>query len=192
MLAKQITRLADVLVEKGISKSEDREIVIYGLTAGVELVFNIITTIALGFLFGLVLESVIFLISFSFIRTFAGGFHCKKAINCYFMSSGIVVLALFIIKFLPEQYVVIAGAAMLIVSIPVLLALAPIETPTKPLDNEEKCYYRKKFIDNLIIEFAVILILVVVGFKNIALSVCLGIAVSAALVALQKVIRKQQ
>ena len=50
---------------------EDNNVIVYGLSAGIEPVFNIITKILLGFLFGLVLESLVFLLSFSVLRIHA-------------------------------------------------------------------------------------------------------------------------
>ena len=73
MLTKQVVSFADVMIEKEICKGEDREILIYGLTTGLQWLLNIATTIVLGLLFGMVIKSLIFLVSFSFLRTYAGG-----------------------------------------------------------------------------------------------------------------------
>ena len=94
MFSTQIERIADVIIENNLSKTNDREIIIYGLITGIEIIFNIFTTMILGFIFGLVFESLVFLIAFSMIRTYAGGYHCVKAINCYLFSSTIVISVL--------------------------------------------------------------------------------------------------
>ena len=78
MFTKQTTKLADLLVENGTSDSEYRDIIAYGLSMAIEYAFNIATTITLGVLFNRVLESLVFLCAFSFLRTYAGGYHCKK------------------------------------------------------------------------------------------------------------------
>lgn len=186
MFTKQMKKVADVLIEKEISKSEHKDLVVYGLSAGIELVFNIITTILLGFLFGLILESIVFLISFSFLRTYAGGYHCQKAINCYLTSNGIMVLVMAIVKFTPKEHIIIIGCILLLMSIPVLLKFAPMETPSKPLNQDERKYYRKKVVVHLGIECAVIPILFWTGLHNFSFVVCLGIVVSAYLVFAQK------
>ncbi|KXL52181.1 accessory egulator protein B [Anaerotignum neopropionicum] len=137
MFTKQMEKLADVLIKNDMTKGQNKEVIVYGLSVGTELAFNIITTVVLGIMFGLVLESLVFLGSFSFIRTYAGGYHCKKAINCYLMSSGVIILVLGVIKFTPEGYMLFLGVAMLLIAIPVLLKLAPAETPsTEPEDVE--------------------------------------------------------
>lgn len=182
MFKLQITKLADVLIEKGISENEDKEIIVYGLASGMELVFNIITTIILGLIFGLFMESFVFLISFSFIRIYAGGYHCQKAINCYFFSSGIVVLVLFIIKFTPKWYILAISLVILLISVPIILKLAPVETKTKPLDELEQKHYGKKTIIHLSIECVVILILFIADLPILAFVICLGVVVVAVLV----------
>lgn len=84
MFKNQITKIADILIKNGVAEIEYKEIIVYGLTFGIELILNILTTIILGFMFGMVIESLIFLISFSLIRTYAGGYHSQSALKCYF------------------------------------------------------------------------------------------------------------
>ena len=184
MFTKQSEKLANMLIEKEISKDEDKEIIIYGLSTGIELLFNIITTLALGFIWGLVFESILFLFSFSLIRTYAGGYHCQKAINCYFFSSGIVILVLAIVKFTPSKYILKISIFILLISVPVILKLAPVETPTKLLDEMEKKYFRKKTVLHLSVESIVITILYISKLTSFAYLICLGIMVSAILVLL--------
>ena len=59
-----------MFIEKEICKNEDKEIIIQGLTSDIELIFNIVITIILGVIFCLVIESLVFLISFSFFYLF--------------------------------------------------------------------------------------------------------------------------
>lgn len=187
MFTTQMEKFADILIEQGISKSEDRDIVVYGLCTGIELLLNIITTLILGILFGMVLESLVFLISFSFVRVYAGGYHCEKAISCYFMSTGIVVFVLSIVEFIPTEQMMIMGIVILLVATAVLLKLVPMETPTKPLDELERQYYRKKTIYHLMIECVLACGLFLLQLDSFALVICLGVLVSAWLVFWQKI-----
>ena len=190
MLSKQIEKFADVIVENKLSKTQDKEIIIYGLTTGLELLFNIFTTIILGFVFGLVLESLVFLISFSLIRTYAGGYHCIKAVNCYLFSSTIVILVLSIVKFTPNEYIFTISIVSLLFSIPILLKFMPVDTKTKSLDDEEKKYFRKKAVVNLIVETCIIVVSFYFKQYNWGYIFCLSIIVAAFLVIFEKIIRK--
>ena len=182
MIDKKLENLACTLIENESNPNIDKEIIVYGLSCAIEHGASIITSIVLGLLFGLTLEIIVFLMSFSFIRTYAGGYHCKKAINCYLMSSGVIILVLGAIKFTAEGYMLFLGVAMLLIAIPVLLKLSPVETPSKPLDEDERKYYYKKTIVHLGIESAVILILFLLKQNQFSFLVCIGIALSAGLV----------
>lgn len=185
MIVKKITNLVDLLEEREIVQKEDKELVVYGLLTGSKLVLNTITTILLGALFGLALESIFFLCTFSWIRTYAGGYHCEKAIHCYFFSSIIVAGSLGVIRFTPGEYYLGVGLAMLVVSLPLLLKCAPIETVTKPFDDDEYRYYRKKMVTHLAIECGAAIVLSLCNQPLFSYMICCGIALSALLVTLQ-------
>lgn len=187
MFYTQIEQLADVIIENKLSKTNDREIIIYGLTTGIEIIFNIFTTMILGFIFGLVFESLVFLIAFSMIRTYAGGYHCVKAINCYLFSSTIVILVLSIVKFTPDKYVFIISVILLILSLPILLKFMPVDTKTKSLDVDEKKYFRKKAVTNLLIEIVIIIALFYISKYSLGYVVSLSIMVTAFMVVLGKI-----
>lgn len=182
MFNNQMTCIADAMVNREIIKEEDKEIVAHGLKVGVQLLSNILTTVIIGLVFGLVLESLIFLISFSCIRTYAGGYHCKKEISCYFFSSGIVIAVLAAAKFTPTRYIPVITITMLLISLSILLKFAPVETATKPLDEVEKRVFRKKTIIHLMIECAVIVILFRLCLHTFCYIICLGISMSGLLV----------
>ena len=179
-------RFTDILIEKGISKSEDKDIICHGLSTGIELMINIITTVALGVLYNLIVESLIFLISFSCIRTYAGGYHCKSSTNCYLMSSGIIALVLTIIKFTADEYIIVSSVVILLISVPIILKIAPISATLKPLDNIEKNHFKKKMTFDLLIECVLVPTLFIVGVHSFAYAICCGITVSAYLVFLQR------
>ena len=182
---KQIKKFVDILIKKNIVKNEDKDIIIYGLSVGNELFINVATTIILGVIFDLILESIVFLLAFACIRTYAGGYHCKKALNCYFMSSGILVLVLLITKYIPKECIFIISIILLIVSVPYIIKFAPMGIDNKPLDHMEHIYFRKKVYLHLYIEVFVITILFLVSLEKFAFLVSLAIFISGALLFMQ-------
>lgn len=182
MLAKQTARLADAMVESGTVKPEDKDIIAYGLSAAIEIASSIATTLALGFLFGRVLHSLVFLGAFSFLRTYAGGYHCEKASHCYWSSSGIVALALALVRFVPTRFLLPISAILMLLAIPTILHLAPVPAPHKPLDDIEKRHYRKKTIVHLCVLCTIAGLLFQRRLQDFAFAVCLAISVSAGLV----------
>lgn len=189
MFNNGVIRFVDILIQKGICKKKDREIVIYGLKSGVKLLFNMLTTVVLGVIFKQIIESIVFLIFFPLIRTYAGGYHAKSPIVCYFLSSGIVVLLLAIIKYTPANYIFFTSIFLLLIGLFLLFKIAPIDTKAKLFDEVEKKYFRKKVLINLVLECTLILVMFIFNFDKIAYTISLGIFVSAGLVLAEKGIR---
>lgn len=185
MFSKQLGKLADKLMENETNPNIDRDIIIYGLSSAIEQGISLLTAIIIALGFGLLIETVVFIVSFSLIRMYAGGYHCKKAINCYLVSSGIIICVLATVKYIPEQYMFMTSIVTLVVSDALILKLAPIETPTKPLDEIELQYYRKKLIKNLIIENLVIFILFIMHLNTFVFIISLGIFVSSMMLVME-------
>lgn len=186
MFSSKIENLADMIMESDKNSVKDKEIIVYGLKSAITQGSSIITTAALGCVFGLLWESIVFLISFSAIRMYAGGYHCQKAIHCYIMSSGIMVGVLTVVKLTPIKYMLPIGMVLLLVSVPVILKFAPVGATNKPLDEVEKKHYRKITIRNLVVECCIIPILFIIELHILAFVMCLGIVVTAGVVVLQK------
>lgn len=186
MVSSALDNLADMIMKSDKNTVKDKEIIVYGLKSAVTQGLSIMTTAALGCIFGLLWESIVFLVSFSAIRMYAGGYHCEKAIHCYFMSSGIIVTVLAIVKFTPHEYIIPISMIILLVSVPIILKLAPVGATNKPLDEVEQKYYRKITIRNLGIECCLILIFLITRLNTFAFVMSLGIMVTAGVVVLQK------
>ena len=175
MISKKIEELADMIVENSNKNQVDREIIVYGLKTGIEQITSVVTTIFLGSILGLVLESLVFFISFSTIRIYAGGYHTKQPTHCYVMSCGIIMLALLIIKLAPMKYALIVCVFLIIISVIIMIKLAPIQAINKPLDKEEQYHYRRKTLLYLGIE--VILALGFYLFELYSFTLAIGLAI---------------
>lgn len=185
ILENKIAKLIDVLIEKGICAREDKDILVYGLYLGIELLLNTVTTIILGVLFNLLLESFIFVMSYSLIRVYAGGYHCKKSICCYFFSSGIVVFVLILVKFTPIWHMLTISLIILLISMPIVLKLAPMEGGSRSLDKAEKKYFRKKTVLHFCLEFIFVIILFLFNLHILGYVVSLGVFITALLILLE-------
>lgn len=180
-----IENFVEMLIENKVSKKEDKEIIIYGFITGIEIILNIITTIFLGFVFKLSIESLMFLCSYALIRIYAGGYHCEKAINCYICSSMIMIISLFIVKITSIKYILNICIILIFISIPIILKIAPIGTKNKPLDNEEKVYFKKKLFKNIFLEIIIFIIFIIFECYNLAYMICLGFFIVAIVVLIQ-------
>ncbi len=186
MLTKFIDEVADVLATSLTETQKDKEILVFGLTTALEQVLSIIITLVLGFVLGIVFESLLFFIAFSFIRRYAGGYHCEKVVNCYISSIIVIVFALLIIRFTPSEISKIMSIVLLLITTPILLKFSPMSTKCRSIEEVEWKYYRKKTIINLIIEIIVISLLLLVNLRSFAFSICLGFFLTGISVLLQK------
>lgn len=190
MLDSKLEKLANTILESNDDIKVDKEIIVYGLTSAITQGVSIIIAVMLGVIFKLLLESLVFLISFSLLRMYAGGYHCSKAIQCYFISTGIFITVLTIIKFTPMECVLPICIFILVVSVPMILKLAPIGTESRPLDKVEQHHYRQKTTFHLFIQCSIIPILFFLRLHTLAFTMCIGIMIVTGVVIMQNLIKK--
>ena len=57
--------------------------------------------IIIGLLFNMICESIIFMVSYSILRIYAGGYHASTPIRCYLFSIVMIVAVLLLMKSIP-------------------------------------------------------------------------------------------
>ncbi len=188
MFQKQSENIVNSLINKNIIEKDKEKLVVYGVSMMIELFVNIITTLALGLMFGLVFESIIFILSYSFIRMYTNGYHCKSAINCYLFSCGIIVIFLILMKFVLKENIQIVTLVSVFICLPILLKFAPLSTKKRILDIAERKYFRKIMLRNLTTEIVIILVLLLLNLQHYAVIISLSILTTTILLVVQKVI----
>lgn len=165
MFAKVSATIAQSLADSGKVEREDLALCQYGVKQIFTILLNLLTTIVIGCLFGMVLESILFTVSYIPLRSYAGGFHAKTSVRCYVYSIVMIMAVLVILRFFPEQ-TLYYDVAFLTAGI-LLLAFAPVEDQNKPLDDLEKKVYRRRTIAIWMIESILIIVLYVLGLKQV-------------------------
>jgi accessory gene regulator B len=89
-----LDEFVEVLVNNDIINNDEKIIYKYGIEQGSLIVINIITTVIIGMLFGMVIESIVFMFTYIPLRTYAGGYHAKNQLLCYFISIIMITVAL--------------------------------------------------------------------------------------------------
>lgn len=121
---------------------EDSMILEYGLKKIGVFIEDIVFTLICGWILGIILESMIFQVSFMMLRIHAGGYHAKNEQQCKVQSAIVTVLALVCIKEISfvtwHRYLAVVLTSIFIA------AKAPVETPNKPLTIKEKYVFHKK------------------------------------------------
>lgn len=148
---------------EGLSE-EEREIAEYGLYQGGVLLGGVLVALALGFLMGILGETVLFLIVTYFLRIYAGGYHAKTQLRC-----GIFSFICTLIFFLMIKYHIFSGVilhAVSAVSAALIVAFSPVGCPNKRLDDAEKRHYGRKAKIIVLAECVVYLVLSIFSLQT--------------------------
>lgn len=80
------------LIKRNVIEEKDRQIYLYGLYEGIIILENIIITIFIGFWFGNLIQTFMFLVAYIPLRSYAGGYHAKTEKKCFFYSVILVLM----------------------------------------------------------------------------------------------------
>lgn len=168
-----IKKYSDKLVTNKVIEAEDKELYAFGLQQSLLILVNVLTTIVIGIIFGMILESVLFLVSYIPLRSFAGGYHSKTSLRCYLFSLTLTIVVLAVIKYIIWTNIMII--AMLIIASVIILLLAPVEDSNKPLDQAEISIYKRRSRTLLAAEISVTIVLLFFGLEKIPISISVSI-----------------
>lgn len=130
----------------------------YGLELLYISITKIIVILTISLLLGLIKETIITIILFNGLRTYAYGIHAKRSIDCYISSSFIFIVLPFIFTLI--EFNVIQKILISILSLISFILYAPADTHKRPLINKK---HRKKLKIKTII---VCLIYILILFKT--------------------------
>lgn len=170
------------LIIKGFANEEEKEIIEYGLYQGFLMLINILTTFFLGFIFNVFWQSIIFLISYMLLRTYAGGYHANTKIRCYILSVVIMIICFFLIN--NFELTIKFGVLLSAISGILIFILAPVANDVKPLEAVEVKIYKNKARKIFVIEFAIAIIAEMLGQNSIFNTIVLSISTTSILLAL--------
>ena len=185
-----IEKYVNNLVNKNIIEPGKQEIYTYGIRQGILIIINIATVVGIGLVMGLLAESMVFLVTYMLIRTYAGGYHAKSQLGCYIFSTVAVTVILLGIK-----HITFSGSIYLLatlISATIIYVLSPIENINKPLSQKEKILYGKKSRTLVGIFTTVSLMMWFIGIKSIAKSIVMAMLLVGVLMIVGKIINKME
>jgi accessory gene regulator B len=142
MFYKTSVYIADILEQQNKFAPEDKEVYRYGIQQGLNLTLNILTTIIIGVLCGMVYPSLLFLACYMPLRSFCGGYHAKTHLRCYIYSVIMITSILLVAKY--TAFNIVLYEVLVLISLIIILLLAPVEDENKKLDSVEKRVFRKR------------------------------------------------
>lgn len=164
MIQSLSSNITDQLVKNGIIVLEEKEIYSYGLQRGFTMVINILLSLVIGLVLGMPLESIIFMVAYIPLRSYAGGYHARTQFTCHILSLVIIVVALLAIKFI--SWTNTFSILLLLISGSLICFLSPVPDSNKPLNEKEIKAYKKNVILILGGQYICIFLLVLLQQKE--------------------------
>ena len=168
MFTKGANKVTESLINNGTINRADFELYRFGFEVGFAIIANILTTLAIGFLFSMPLESLLFLVAFIPLRSYVGGFHTSNHFRCYWLSILAVVAVLFAVRFVVSIYNPLVLIVISSICAIVMFILVPVQDANRPLEDIEIRVYGRRARIVIGIEFSVMVGLTVTGFEVIS------------------------
>lgn len=165
MFEKTAIKISSWMVRNKIIESDRIMVVKWGIRNILDTIFNIITFLIIGGFIGMVIETVVFILGYIPLRSFAGGYHAKTPLRCWMISNFILFVAMKMICYM-EDYTSVS-ICLGIICVFVLIILMPVSDIHKPLDNNDKNKYKLIGVVILAIEITITIIFYIIAWKNI-------------------------
>lgn len=143
MIADFAEKISNTMVDRGIVQKEDVELYQYGIENSIIVAGNLLASALFGILTGRLGVVLVFLLFYSTLRTYSGGVHCKSKLGCFILSMLILLVPVFSYEWVMEMVTFPVIFAVGVIAIVVILVLSPVESINKPLDDEERKYYKR-------------------------------------------------
>lgn len=185
IFARLSHKIGDNLVRSNVIKEEDAEIYIYGINQILVSVLNVSSALIIGLVFNVLLEIAVFMVAYIPLRSFAGGYHAKTPLKCYFFSVVMLIIVSIGIKYfsMPDLAYGIAFLAALFI----VLILSPIEDENKPLDKAENKVYKRRTIFITFAEFIIGVLFKLLGLNGFFVSIIYSFVVLGTMLILGKI-----
>lgn len=136
---KGLELIVNWLSKEGAISDDDKDIYLYALNCVLLNVAPIIIVIVIGIFIGNVVEGLVMIAPFIFIRKYSGGFHMKKMSACLITSVITLLICMIAIKYLKCDVIIHCGVVL---ANGVITLFSPIDNENRRLSIKEKERYR--------------------------------------------------
>lgn len=187
MIVKLSSKITELLINRDVISSENKELYDYGFFILLSQILYFIIALIFGIIFNVLLQSVVFYIAFQFIRKYAGGYHASTEGRCEIMST-LSILACIVMIWLSRSYdFPLLLFCISLVAVLVIALLCPLDTPEKPLSNKELKYFRKISWLILFIIAALIVVSYIFEWSYIFSPCCMSLILESLLIIAGKI-----
>lgn len=163
-----INKLTEIIIykmiEENVIASEDFDIHFYGLNLILISIFEIGVLITLSLLTGAFVEMIVFLLYFTILRSYSGGFHAKTITRCLMTSLSFSLMSIYSYYYLFQVALGNGFVLINLISLGLLLLFAPTANKNRPISEAERIHFRKL---SLLVYGIEVLLLLVLVYLNI-------------------------
>lgn len=135
MHGKISEHLTQWLIKTDVITEDDYEIYEYGIRLAIMMGVNIVSTLVIGFLMKMFVESILLMLFFGSLRRYAGGYHASTPLRCFVLSAALIVMGLTISKYIDGIWII--NCAVIVILGIIVFRFAPIPDANKPLTERE-------------------------------------------------------
>lgn len=183
--------LTEHMLRNGIIKRSNKEIYHYYIQVLIEKIIGFSAIFFLSIIWGVFLETVLFLLCFSSLRKHTGGFHAKSFAGCFIGTIGIY--GAYVILFCPIiQKNMNINMVMFITAGIVIFIIGAVNHPNMGWSKKE--YNDNKMLARIVVvvELCIVIALSYLGMgENYIMFMSFGMILCASLLALGKIIRQE-
>lgn len=136
------TGLLNIAIRRNIVEADMLEEYTYGLNMFFTITLNVLSALAIGIVMHMLLEIIIFIVTYKTLRKYVGGSHSKNALRCYISSCIVYILVLIAVKYCKVSNTILTIGILGCTAI--VFIIAPVEAEKKPLDEIEKRVFGRR------------------------------------------------
>ncbi len=166
---------------------EKSKVVYYGIFAFLQVLASLALVTLFGLLFGVVTQALVASFASSILRQYSGGVHATRPSICLIVGTlatiAIAVTAHYSIDAIAHEYLAAIPVILILVSYYLVIKLAPVDSPAKPIRTQTKRNKMKKLSLIVLSVYAAIIAALLIFYfteeKIVCLeyAMCIGIAV---------------
>lgn len=141
--------------------NDNKEVIGYGISAAIQMFYNIVAIILIGAIFNVVIEALIVSFTTVILRKSSGGVHASSPGRCLIIGCAVcIIMAIISKKYIPVDKVIIIGIILFSWAYYIVLKFAPVDSPSKPIKTEKK---KNRLKRGSIINLVIYIIIVSIG-----------------------------
>ena len=186
MIDELIEKIVDSMINTDIISKDDKEAYVYAYTITLEKILTLITIGIMGVVLNRLVNIIIFLCTFMFLRRRTGGFHLETFGQC-FIGTNIICIIIEVCDFIWLKYMPVV-MVFCMVSVIYILCVGTVNHPNLALDDSELRESKKRARIVVVLEVLLTIVLCIVGVdRTISGYMAMGINICALLLVMSKI-----